>query len=536
MFIFTKKIISFLLVFIVICAAGPIFAASTSNPFMDVPENSWAYDAITRLASGGIISGYPDGLYKGNQPLTRYEAASIIARALTYFDRNKASAQDIETLKRLFVEFSDELEAIGTRFDNIEKDAASQRERLGGWKLSGSIRMDTDYRNAENIGFISDKEGMGNAGLGEAIFNLERWYGNRNESYFISQFRLHDSSGMDDHAPSLDNMYYFYTRTPFYYGSFFTVGKAGAGDLDARFAYTTSGSGRYSTWGWFDDSPLPMIKIDLNFVILNFTTYIAHGNVDGAGGTVFDGGVWKPYSPHAWNIFTNLDIKLNQDFGFGIGAQYLIHDDWNIQDSLGVGQGEAWSDILTSWLGLDYNLTDGAVLHGIVYYQRATTDDNYWGSGSVADRPDGGVAWRAALDVNQSVLGFTSLYAEYMRTPSGFFAPEGIENNMLLGDAEYEPVSFFGNVANHDISMWKIGANQHWNDKLSSWLYYADINGSASAGYSRADAGLRQYGTGIEYAYGNGVIFGLNYLKWDGKDNWSDRSYSRVRLTTQISF
>ena len=532
----SRIIITIVSVLMTICTANQIFAAGATNYFMDVPEDSWIYDSIARLASAGIITGYPDGKYRGKKSITRYEAASIVTRAITYFDRRKAGVQDAEVLKRLAVEFKDELDALGILSDGIEDNSASLSDGLRGWRFSGNIRMDAEHRNAENIGYVTGNEHMGNVGIGEGIFNLERWYGNRNEVYFHSQLRVQDGGGMDANATSLDNMYYFYTRAPIYYGSFITIGKAGADNLDSRFAYKTSGSARYSTWGWFDDSPLPMIKVDLNFIILNFTTYIAHGKLEGAGGTRYDGGIWEPYSPYAWNFFTNLDVKLNRNFGFGVGAQYLIHDDWNVPDSTMTGQGRAWEDVFTSWAGMDYNLSDSATLHAILYYQRAVTDDNYWGSGSVTDRPDGGIAWRAALDINQNILKYTSVYAEYMRAPCGFFAPEGIDNNMLLGDAEYEPVSFFGYVANHDISMWKFGANQQWSDKFSSWLYYADINGSASDGYSRLDAGLRQYGAGVEYVYKNGVIFGLNYLKWDGKDDWKDKSYSRVRFTTQVSF
>ncbi|MBQ4469207.1 MAG: S-layer homology domain-containing protein, partial [Synergistaceae bacterium] len=49
---------------------------------MDVPMNHWAYDAIGQLAAHGILSGYPDGTYKGKQATTRYEMASALARAL----------------------------------------------------------------------------------------------------------------------------------------------------------------------------------------------------------------------------------------------------------------------------------------------------------------------------------------------------------------------------------------------------------------------------------------------------------------------
>lgn len=39
--------------------ASTSFAAT--NPFSDVPADSWAYDAVTTLANDGVIDGYPDG-------------------------------------------------------------------------------------------------------------------------------------------------------------------------------------------------------------------------------------------------------------------------------------------------------------------------------------------------------------------------------------------------------------------------------------------------------------------------------------------
>ena len=529
-----KKIVFITLVIIAVCIAEPVFAAGAKTPFADVPEGSWAYDAIARLSSRGIISGYPDGLYKGRQSMTRHEAASIVARAAANLDRSRANAQDAEVLKRLFAEFRDELDALGVRMDTLGSDAGALKNRLGGWRLSGLILMDIEHRRASNIDFISDCENMGSAGFGDARIDMERWYGDKNMAYFLARFRAFDNR--DDSRVRSFEMEYFYTKIPFYYGSFITVGYAGADDLDARFAYETPGTGRYSSWGWFDDNQQYMLRLDFNFVILNFTAYVSHGQVDGSGGTKFNSGVWEEYSPHAWNIFTNLDVKLNQNLGFGLGAQYLIHDDYNIARSSAIGEGKAWSDIFTSWFGVDYDFLNGAILHGIIYYQRAKTDDVFWGTGDAPDRPDGGIAWRVALELDQDVLGFTSLYAEYMRMQYGFFAPCGIENNILLGHSEFDKVSFFGNVANHDISVWKIGANQQWNDKLSTWLFYADVNGKAAGEYSREDAGLRQYGIGVEYAYSNNVMFGLNYLKWEGKDSFSGQCYSRVRFTTQVTF
>ena len=100
-----KKFVTAVAVVALVAFAAPVFA--TTNPFMDVPMNHWAYDAIGQLAAHGILSGYPDGLYKGKQPTTRYEMASALARALAVVDMTKASKQDVEMLQKLVVEFHD---------------------------------------------------------------------------------------------------------------------------------------------------------------------------------------------------------------------------------------------------------------------------------------------------------------------------------------------------------------------------------------------------------------------------------------------
>lgn len=50
--------------------------------FPDVPENHWAYEYVKNLAERGYLKGYPDGDFKGDRAMTRYEYAAIIYRAL----------------------------------------------------------------------------------------------------------------------------------------------------------------------------------------------------------------------------------------------------------------------------------------------------------------------------------------------------------------------------------------------------------------------------------------------------------------------
>lgn len=57
-------------------------ASAAGNPFSDLPPNHWAYDAVVQLASKGINQGYGDGTFRGDNYITRYEAATMISKEL----------------------------------------------------------------------------------------------------------------------------------------------------------------------------------------------------------------------------------------------------------------------------------------------------------------------------------------------------------------------------------------------------------------------------------------------------------------------
>ncbi|MEW6228805.1 MAG: S-layer homology domain-containing protein, partial [Bacillota bacterium] len=59
---------------------------TAASPFGDVPQSHWAYEAVKQLAAYGIIEGFPDGTFKGAEPLTRYQMAMVIARLLVSLD------------------------------------------------------------------------------------------------------------------------------------------------------------------------------------------------------------------------------------------------------------------------------------------------------------------------------------------------------------------------------------------------------------------------------------------------------------------
>jgi len=72
---------------------------AAAGPFSDVPENHWAYEAVKQLAAYGLVIGFPDGEYKGNEPMTRYQLAMVVARMLVSLDAQiKAEVEAAKTV------------------------------------------------------------------------------------------------------------------------------------------------------------------------------------------------------------------------------------------------------------------------------------------------------------------------------------------------------------------------------------------------------------------------------------------------------
>ena len=111
-----KTLVSALTTALVVGAASTTFAAA--NPFSDVPADHWAYDAVAQLAQDGVINGYGDGTFRGQQEITRYEMAQMVAKAMAKTD---VSAADKAMIDKLAAEFSDELNNLGVRVSNLEK-------------------------------------------------------------------------------------------------------------------------------------------------------------------------------------------------------------------------------------------------------------------------------------------------------------------------------------------------------------------------------------------------------------------------------
>jgi S-layer homology domain len=201
-------------------ALAAIFAAATvipafaqSDNFPDVPDNHWAYQALADLKKAGILVGYPDGLFRGPRPATRYEMAVAINAAFTRLKAttdgldsqikaineklngnltsgNGASAaelqslkdalatlqtevatlkglgDDVSNLKRLATTFEKELTALGVDVEGIKKELGDLSDRVTKLEkrkpavdISGDINLWLGGGNSRDDMFGLDQDG-----------------------------------------------------------------------------------------------------------------------------------------------------------------------------------------------------------------------------------------------------------------------------------------------------------------------------------------------------------------------------------------
>jgi hemagglutinin family protein len=113
--------------------------------FPDVPANHWAYEYVKDLADKGLVEGYPDGEFKGDRAMTRYEYAAIIYRAL------QLGAPIDGKMGRAINEFNPELARLRdldrTRVDRISgKD--NDRHKVERLRVNNKDNKQTnDYRD-----------------------------------------------------------------------------------------------------------------------------------------------------------------------------------------------------------------------------------------------------------------------------------------------------------------------------------------------------------------------------------------------------
>jgi hypothetical protein len=167
-------------------SADSIDQVTNVTQLSDVRPTDWAYEALRSLVERyGCIAGYPDGTFRGNRAMTRYEFAAGLNACLQQIERlvggggeNFVTKQDLETLQRLIDEFRSEITALGTRVDQLDGRVAFLEDH----QFSTTTKL-----RGEVIFAISDL--FGDQAAGRRAFPGDRDYA-RDETVFQDRVRL----------------------------------------------------------------------------------------------------------------------------------------------------------------------------------------------------------------------------------------------------------------------------------------------------------------------------------------------------------
>jgi S-layer family protein len=157
----------FLILFYIFFLTGLLQAAPL---FPDVPDPHWAGDAVAALAAAGLVEGYPDGTFKGDRAVSRWELAQIVARLLSRMENEESSfahRAELEQVQALARELRPELEALSVRVDVLETNTKllDQRvEELERISFYGTLDTRVVFQSFQNNGSGDNDSGRQGGG------------------------------------------------------------------------------------------------------------------------------------------------------------------------------------------------------------------------------------------------------------------------------------------------------------------------------------------------------------------------------------
>ena len=160
-------------------------SAYAANPFSDVSPDDWAYQAVSDLSDQGVVEGYPDGTFKGERNMTRYELAQVIARLMAREDQ--LNAEQKATLDKLAGEYADELANLGVRVSNLEK-------KVGNISWSGDARMRYQNKSNDTDNWDGRMRIVAKAAVNDSTYAQAR---------FVSEMNFKDSKAATPYADQL---------------------------------------------------------------------------------------------------------------------------------------------------------------------------------------------------------------------------------------------------------------------------------------------------------------------------------------------
>lgn len=469
--------------------AAPAFAA---NPFSDVPMNHWAYDAVEQLSAKGILEGYPNGTFKGNKSMTRYEIATMVARMMA---NGGASGADLEKLKALVVEFQPELEALGVKVDGFDARIAKLEKNLGGLKLWGQMRF--DYRAWDDRSTSTKDNGFN--------FNRARLFARKELSDGLVWEMRWNNDTIDRWWLTMKNAF----------------GVKGLTAKLGTFAHSWENEdGLFANNNWWDD--------DGNF----YDTGIRGGQlIYKKGGLTLDGFVAskakaKVYDVNTADEFYGARVKYDAGKFFVAANLYAFNN-----------AGDDGDNYKVYWFSAGFKPLKGVDLRGAYYMEKI---DAGYDLGTDSIKYDDPKAYKVVLSLDQSLLKFTDLRAEYTKYDRGFIMQQGGQMFTVDSDSDHAKINYMGGKAiKGELKVIKLSAVQKWAKKWSTYERWGqfDLDG-VDAGVAAGKA--KEWTLGVAYQYSPALQFSLSYTDFDGrvedgvyKPNYDNKM---IRFRTVLNF
>jgi hypothetical protein len=439
----------------------------------------------------------------------------------------KASKQDVEMLKRRVVEFKDELDALGVKVDQLDARVAVLEERLGGWKISGVLRQ--DLTQGGNWAGSDESRGFGH--LSRARLYFDRWFGEDESIHFYA--RIDGQAGAyTPYGGGLDRdleLRRFFADFPVWGGAKMRVGRIANDAVEANYYLDgATGFSKHMSMGtdsWLTDRTIDVVAIEKSFGAGNVYLHVGR---PGAAGSL-------PAS--AWEIYATGSFQFSEMIGLDLGVQAFFGDDTstgNYADFVNVGGDASFPFKLNStWTlfgGLRFKFNENIALKGMFYRQSVDLEDP---ETAVTLADDSTSAFRVVVDVKQEALSFTSLWLEYNHLEQGFMLPSGAEG--LFNDYDFAGRNAInmvsvGTILYSDLNIWRIAAQQKWNEKWTTFLFYANYDVDVF------DASFKEYGLGVAYQLNPNVLMGLSYAAFSYDDVFGTENDSQIRFRTQVTF
>ena len=341
-----KTLVSALTTALVVGAASTTFAAA--NPFSDVPADHWAYDAVTQLAADGVIEGYGDTTFRGQQNITRYEMAQMIAKAMA---RTDVSASDKALIDKLVAEFSDELNNLGVRVSNLERNADNVKwngqARYRYWSQRYEQKDgSTKKQNKDQLNFRLEPSAEVNNNWHvkariDAFMNPSK-----DETSDLTVKRVWAQGDYKNFQVKLGKMPFFSTET--------------AGMLfDDQF------SGAQVTFGKNLKATLEAGRWDLNSANTQSNLHDAAGKTDddaanyqgialnGTAGKLYGGAAYRHFNSNVFKQTTGFEKNTDEANIWSVGAGYTFDKNWNLYGAYAKNE-KAESDATAHNIQLNY--------------------------------------------------------------------------------------------------------------------------------------------------------------------------------------